>query len=337
MVKQNTRLEDLARIAGVSTATISRALNDSPHVNQNTKRRIWKLAQEHNYALRPSMPAILSGATASIAIVIPMQPDREGRTADPFFLELIAGVSRAAREVNCDIIVSHLAPKNFDDLSSLISTNRSSGIIFLGQSFLHDRFNRLTETDGRFVVWGAELSGQLYGSVGTDNVRGGQRAIEHLLRLGRKRIVFLGDTEEPEINQRFQGYCTALQAAGHQVDMDLVTQSRYMTEAASASIDSLLAREVSFDAVFATSDLLAIGAMRTLQQAGRSVPGDVSVVGYDNIQMARYASPALTTVSQDMVTAGRVMVSKLFSGLDSRDIPSERLPTDLIIRESCGA
>lgn len=336
MSKKRTRLEDLARIAGVSTATISRALNDNPNVNQETKRRIWKLAQENSYAFRPGMPAMMSGAASSIVIVIPMHASRDARLSDPFYLELIGGVAEAAREAQCDIAISHLAPKSYDELSSIVATNRTDGMIFLGQSFLHDRFNRLAEEGNRFVVWGADLPGQKYCSIGSDNPRGGAKATSHLIRLGRRKIAFLGDIDGPEINQRYVGYQTALAQANIDLDPALVAPAHFELESAEAAVDAMIARGVSFDAIVAASDLIAVGAIRALRRSGRRVPQDVSVVGYDNIKLARYNSPPLTTVSQDMEKAGRLMVSKLVNASDVRATHSERLPTDLIVRESCG-
>jgi len=334
---KSTRLQDLAKAAGLSTATISRALNDNPNVNQETKKRVWRLAQELNYSFRPHMPAVLSGASSTIVIVIPMQPGRDARTADPFYLELIGGVSHAAREVSSDVLISHLAPKNYDDLSNLVAANRADGVIFLGQSFLHERFNRLAEDGNRFVVWGAELPGQQYCSVGSDNVKGGQKATNHLLRLGHDRIVFIGDLDAPEIAQRFQGYQSAMSAAGKEVDQSLVISGPVEIEAAESAVDGLFASGTEFDAVFAASDLIAVGAIRAIRRAGRKVPSDIAVVGYDNIQIARYSSPPLTTISQDMAKAGRLMVSKLLNAASTSNTLSERLPTDLIVRDSCGS
>lgn len=337
MTQKPTRLEDLARIAGVSTATISRALNDSPNVNPETKRRVWQLAKEHNYSFRPHMPAILTRAASTIAIVIPMQPGREYKNSDPFYLELIGGVCSAAREISCDVVISHLAPKNFDDLSGLVDSSRTNGIIFLGQSFLHDRFNFLTATNRRFIVWGAQMDGQQYCSVGSDNRQGGERATAHLLRLGRRRIAFLGDMDAPELRQRYEGYIRAHHTAGLEADPALTSSASFELESAEAAVDAMASAGHDFDAVFAGSDLIAIGAIRAIQRSGRQVPDDVAVVGYDNIKLAQYSSPALTTIAQDMTKAGRMMVSKLLSSPDMQASFSERLPTELIIRSSCGA
>ncbi len=337
MTKKYARLEDLAEIAGVSIATVSRALNDHPAVREETKRRIWKIARDHNYSFRPHMPAILSGAAATIAIVVPTPQGRGGSLADPFLLELIGGVGEAARESGCDIYVSHIAPKNYDDLSGLMETSRADGVIFLGQSFLHDRFNRLAQEEQRFIVWGAELPGQRYCSVGSDNIKGGRRAVSHLARLGRRRIAFFGDTEAPEAMQRYNGYVEALTEAGLPLDPALVLPVHFEVESAEAAVETLLAQGVKFDGVFAASDLIALGAIRGMMRRGIEAPHDVSVVGYDNVLLARYSRPALSTISQDMAKAGRLLVSKLLSMSGGQEAQSERLPTELIVRESCGA
>jgi DNA-binding LacI/PurR family transcriptional regulator len=331
-----TRLEDLAKLAGVSITTVSRALNDSPAVNQQTKQQIWRLAREHDYPFKGYMPSGPTTGAATVAIVIPRPQGREARLSDPFTLELVAGLGEAARQRGCDFIVSHVAPTGPADLAELMATNRVNGLIFLGQSSLHAAFNRLAETETRFAVWGAQLPKQAYCSVGSDNPLGGRRATMHLARLGRRRIVFLGDTEAPESMQRYQGYVAALGEAGLSVDPKLTVQSFFELEAAEAAVDALLARRTKFDGIVAASDLIALGAIRALERTGLKVPEDVAVVGYDDVPMARYIRPALTTIRQDTALAGRLLLSKLLNG-DSSELRSERLPTDLVVRESCGS
>ena len=336
MARRNTRLEDIAALAGVSISTASRALNDSPSVNDRTKQLIWKLAREHDYPFRRYMPAGPIGATGTVALIVPRPQGRESQLDDPFFLELFAGISDAARERGCDLVVSHFAPTSFDDLSVAMSTSRADGAIFLGQSSLHGAFNRLAQTDGRFAVWGAELPDQHYCSVGSDNLLGGRRATAHLARLGRKRIVYLGDTEAPEVSQRVRGYAEALEQAGLGPDPALMVPAHFTVESGEASVDALLARGVSFDGVVAASDLIAIGAIRSLLHHNIRVPEDVSVVGYDDIPFSRYSRPALTTIQQDTARAGRLLVSKLLDTGGEGEMRSERMTTDLIVRESCG-
>jgi DNA-binding LacI/PurR family transcriptional regulator len=334
--RKTTRLEDIARLAGVSIATASRALNDSPAVNDRTKQTIWKLAKEHDYPFRRHMPAGPIGAQGTIALVVPRPQGREGRLSDPFFLELLAGVGEAARERGCDLLMSHISPANYDELSAALNTSRADGVIFLGQSSLHSAFNRLVDADHRFVVWGAELPDQDYCSIGSDNISGGRRATLHLARLARKRIVFLGDLDPPEAMQRHRGYLDALGQSGLDVDADLIVPAHFEVESAEAAVDALIRRGLDFDGVVAASDQIALGAVRALLHAGVEVPGQVSVIGFDNVPFSRYSRPALSTIAQDTMKAGRLMVSKLLDHGGAAAGRSERVPTELIVRETCG-
>jgi len=330
------RLEDLARIAGVSVATVSRALNDSPAVNRVTKRRVWKIARDHNYVLNQDMPMSMSGSQATIAIVIPPPHAREGRFSDPFYQEMISGVGEAARDMGCDLLLSHLTPRSQNDLLTLMQNIKADGVIFLGQSYLHDRFNHLAQHTNKFIVWGQEMAGQRYCTVGSNNLQGGTRATSHLVRLGRRHIAYLGDTEGPEMKQRFQGYLNVLAESGLSYDPRLVVPTHFETASAEAAVSNLLNRGVPFDGIFAASDIIAFGAIRGLIRAGRKVPDDVSVVGYDNIQLASYSHPSLTTISQDLSRAGKLMVSKLIGSISNDESHSEVVATELVVRESCG-
>ena len=330
----STTLEDLAKLSGVSASTVSRALNDHPSISTRTKQRIWALAREHDYPFRRYMPAGPIGSEGSIAIVTPRTHGRPLPLSHPFFLELLASIGEAARDRGCDFTVSHTSPASFEDLFAAATTSRANGVIFLGQSTLHEAFNQLADTDARFAVWGAQLAGQKYCSIGSDNLLGGRRATLHLARLGRKRIVFLGETE-PEALQRRAGYVEALKESGLEIDPALICPVDFELESAEAAVNSLVRRKVAFDAIFASSDLIALGAIRALRRTGVRVPEDVSVVGYDDMLLSRLSTPALSTIKQDTQKAGRLLVARVLDA--SGDHRPERLSTDLIVRESCGA
>ena len=329
-----TTLEDLAKLAGVSTSTVSRALNDHPLISTRTKQRIWALAQDHDYPFRQSMPTSPIGAEGSIAIVTPYFHGRPLPLSHPFFLELLASIGEAARARDCDFTVSHVAPSTYEDLVLATTTSRASGVIFLGQSAMHQELNRLSETNARFVVWGAKLPGQRYRSIGSDNVLGGTRATSHLARLGRRHIAFIGGTD-PEAMQRRRGYQNALKQAGLTYRPELVCNVEFELESAEAAVAGLLQRRVPFDGVVGASDLIALGAIRAVVRSGRSVPRDVSVVGYDDMLLSRLSTPALTTIRQDTREAGRLLVGSILGAVS--DAGFDRLPTELIVRESCGA
>jgi DNA-binding LacI/PurR family transcriptional regulator len=267
-------------------------------------------------------------------VVTPYFHGRPLPLSHPFFLELLASIGEAARARDCDFTVSHVAPSTYEDLVLATTTSRASGVIFLGQSAMHRELNRLAETNARFVVWGAKLPGQQYRSIGSDNVLGGTRATSHLARLGRRRIAFIGGTD-PEAMQRRRGYQNALKQANLGYDPELVCNVEFELESAEAAVSGLVKRGIEFDGVVGASDLIALGAIRALGRFGRSVPKDVSVVGYDDMLLSRLSTPALTTIRQDTREAGRLLVGSIFGPVT--DAGFDRLPTELIVRESCGA
>jgi DNA-binding LacI/PurR family transcriptional regulator len=329
-----TTLGQLASLAGVSISTASRALNDHPLISRQTKERIWALAHEHDYTFRAAMPTAPIGAEGSIAVVLPYIHGRALPLSHPFFLELLASIGEAARARSCDFTVSHVAPASYGDLVLATTTSRASGVIFLGQSALHRELNKLAETPARFVVWGANLRGQAYRTIGSDNLLGGRRATMHLARLGRRSIAFVGGTD-PEAMQRRRGYLEALQQADIPPNPDLICEAEFELESAQTAVSSLLGRGIAFDGVVAGSDLTALGAIRALRDRGLNVPQDVSVVGYDDMLLARLSTPALTTIRQDTQEAGRLLVSSVLDQHTSDQ--SRRLSTELVVRESCGA
>lgn len=334
MSNGTTRLEDLAALAGVSVSTASRALNDHPAISTRTKQKIWALARDHDYPFRRHMPSGPIGSEGSVVIVTPHIRGRALPLSHPFFLELLASIGEAARARSCDFTVSHTSPANYEEMLVAATTSRANGVIFLGQSMLHDDLNRLAETNTRFVVWGAQMPKQKYCSVGSDNLLGGRRSTAHLARLGRRRILFLGGTD-PETMQRRRGYREALDEAGLEPDPELIVPVDFEMEPAEDAVSRLIRRGIKFDGIVASSDLIALGAIRALRRAGLSVPGDVSVVGYDDMLLAKLSTPTLTTIRQDTAEAGRILISHVLD--PTPDNQPELLPTDLIVRESCGA
>jgi DNA-binding LacI/PurR family transcriptional regulator len=336
MAAKVRKLEDLARLAGTSIATVSRALRNDPAVKAETRERIVQLAVANEFPFQRYVPLEPGGGGPAIAVVVPPPLPRQPRLSDPFLMELLAAIAEAGRERGCDILISHSTPTGQTEFGELLKRPGIDGTILLGQSSLHGAYNALADAGHRFAVWGAMLPGQRYCSIGSDNFDGGARAARHLLRLGRRRIAFLGSALNPEIAQRHQGYAQALEECGLSPDPALQVESHFDLESAESAVEALAASSVKFDAIVAASDVLALGAIRRLSSKGVAVPDDVAVIGYDNVAFGAYLRPALSTVAQDVGKAGRTFVSKLLGSSPGALVQSERLQTELIVRESCG-
>ena len=196
----------------------------------------------------------------------------------------------------------------------------------------------MIERGAHFVRWGAAQPDGLGLSIGCDNRHGGHEMTRHLLHLGRRRIAFLGQATHhyPEFLERYRGYARALEEAGLQADPALQHDALSTVQAGLDAGRALLRGGQPFDAVFAASDLIAIGAIQALWEAGRSVPGDVAVAGFDDIPVSSLVRPALSTVRQDTQQAGRILVDSLLKLINKEPVENQVITPKLVVRESCG-
>ena len=330
-------MAELARIAEVDISTVSRALNDSPLVKPDTKAHILKIAAETGYAVNASARNLRRQSTEAIGIVIPMSPESGQTISDPFFLEMVGAVSHAAAMKGYDLIVS--IPQNEEQIAErrLLQTGRADGLIVIGQAGRIERLNALGPLATNIVVWGGQMEKANYTLVGSNNIEGGYSATDHLLGLGRQSILFLGDTELPEVKLRYEGLRRAHSEHGRTHDPDLSLNVSFGGSDALNALQALLATDHKFDAIFAASDVLAMAAIHVLQSHGMNVPQDVSVVGYDDVGQAALITPALTTVNQNIKLGGEMMVDLLLRKIAGERVESAMTPTQLIVRQSCGA
>jgi DNA-binding LacI/PurR family transcriptional regulator len=332
--KRKIQMIDIARMAGVSTSTVSRALNGSSLINEETRHRITELARSLNYTINQSAKNLRMGDNRTIAVVIPYDRKSRQHISDPFFLGMLGSLADALTDRNYDLLLSRVDADKLDDMGLLYDTGRAGGLIVIGQWGHHDQLNELARRNVPMVVWGAQLPRQLYCSVGSDNQSGGFLATEHLLKLGRRNIAFMGDIGMPEATKRHEGYVQAHQQAGVAVRPELYISRPFTAQEAQDAMRNFLQQGLSIDGLVAASDLIAINAMGVLQNQGFSIPEQVSVVGYDDIDMASHSFPPLTTVRQPLELAGQVMMNCLQSLLDGQVADSQLLPTSLTLRGS---
>jgi DNA-binding LacI/PurR family transcriptional regulator len=218
-------------------------------------------------------------------------------------------------------------------------SRKADGIILLGYGdYLEYRpkLEKLIERGAHFVRWGSATEGELGATVSSDNEQGGFDATQHLLRQGRKRIAFVGtvDPGYPEFLERWRGYCRALEAEGLQPSKELQVDADPSEVAGRAAVAELRLRDAQYDAVFAASDVAAIGVMHALQSVGRDVPEDVAIVGFDDIPAASLSSPPLTTVTQDARQAAEALIDAILSSVEQGSATNRVLPVRLTVRES---
>lgn len=332
---------DIAHRAGVSQATVSRALRNSPLVNPETRERVQRIAREMNYRVDRSAAGLRSQQSHTIALLFFEDPTSDDSQINPFFLTMLGHITRYATSKNFDLLVSfqHLSD---DWLNEYVVSNRADGIILLGYGDygrIADKLQRLREEGLHFTIWGAtvpELKGH---AVGCDNMSGGEMATHHLLNLGRRRIAYIGSgsDDHPEFKSRYDGYRKAHEEAGVEHIPELVFQTDNQETDAFEATQRLIESGIEFDAIFTASDLIALGAIKCLQKSGIRIPEQVSVVGFDDIPAATYITPALTTVKQDTRLAAEALMGNLLKMISGEPVSSKLLPLSMVIRGSCGS
>jgi DNA-binding LacI/PurR family transcriptional regulator len=331
---------DIADLAGVSQSTVSRALRGSPLVNEETRRRVQAAVETLNYTVDKNASSLRRKFAGTLALLFFEDPTADDSHINPFFLSMLGSITRACARQGHDLLIS-FQQFSRDWHADFADSKKADGIILLGYGdYLAycDRLKKLVEQGTSFVRWGAVLPDQPYVTFGCDNYQGGHAVAEHLAAQGRRRIAFLGDASShyPEFLERYRGYAAALEAHGLAADPALQADAESTERAGYEAMQSLLERGATFDAVFAASDLIAIGALRALAGRGLRVPEDVALAGFDDIPMASFVNPPLTTIRQDTKQAGEVLVDNLLKLIHGEPAESAVLPGKLVVRRSSG-
>jgi DNA-binding LacI/PurR family transcriptional regulator len=327
-------IADIARLAKVSKSTVSRALNDSPLIGEETKIRVRAIARQNNFQINVPARQLSMQQSRTIAFVTHAY-HKDFSWADLFGLEIMGGVSNGLYASGYDMLVVHMDPRDTDWAHKYLDTGRVDGFILMTSTRKQSHIHALLDIGAPFIVWGIPLPGFSYCSVMGDNATGGRLAGEHLIRLGRKRIAFLGGpSEELEVQQRYAGFKSALAAAGMALDAALIAYGDFSDTSGTAAMLKLLEHAPDLDAVFVNSDLMAIAAMDALREQGRRVPEDVAVVGYDDLSIAEHSNPPLTTIRQNVPLAGKMLSQNLVQYLETNVVTNVSIPVELVIRKS---
>ncbi len=326
---------DIAALAGVSQPTVSRALRGDPTVRQTTRLRVEAIARQLNYKVDKNASSLRGGRSKTLALLFFEDALPDGGQINPFFLAMLGSILRASAARGYDLLTS------FQQLSSdwhvdFADSRKADGIILLGYgdySIYRGREEQLLRQGTHFVRWGAVEPGSNGRTIGCDNFRGGWDAGRHLIARGRSRIAFIGNASfhYPEFRDRYRGLCEAMTEAGLAIDPALQANALSLGDDGFDATKVLLARD-NFDAIFAASDLIAIGAMRALAAAGLRVPEDVAVIGFDDIPAAILNQPPLTTIAQNYGAAGDALVEALVEQVVGHGTAATMLPTRLVVR-----
>lgn len=333
---QNT-IRDVARRAGVGVGTVSRVLNESPSVSEDTRGRVLAAIEALDYAPSFIAQRLSRGRSMTIAVIAPFFTRRS-------YVERLQGVEHVLSSCGYDLVLYNVetVERRDDCFRTVPRRERVDGMLILSLAPDDVEAARLSNSGVPTVLvdaYHSELS-----TVQIDDVTGAVKAVDHLIDLGHERIAYLGETlsDNPfgfqPINDRYQGYRQALETAGIDYDQALHSQGRYGWREAHRMTEELLRQSTPPTALFAYSDTMAFGAMEAAQAMGRRVPENMAIVGFDDVEIAQYFQ--LTTVRQPLYETGARGAELLMELVDSgNSLPVEHiyLPTELIVRRTTAA
>lgn len=331
---KQTTIKDVAQAAGVSIATVSRVLNKQAGVSKELSEKVQVAVDQLNYQLNGIAKALKSSQSRSIGLII---PDIE----NPFFPALVRGVEDAAQKQGYAIILCNTdgKPEEEERYLKFLLSKQVDGILFVGNLKFEQNKSWLSALSVPLVLLDRRIEDAPFSTILVDNELGASMAVDHLIKLGRYQIAIVGGKpESPASMERVNGAMNRLKDHGYPLGEHLLLTGYFTFEGGYQAAEKLINSGESFDAVFAANDMMAIGVIECLGKYGRRVPDDVAVVGFDDIRMAAWYKPSLTTVKQPVYDMGQVAVRIMVEHITGvrADCKDEILKPELIVRQSSG-
>lgn len=328
---KRTSIKDIARLANVSHSTVSRALSGSPLISTGTASRIRRIAEEAGYRASAAARSLVTSRTAAIGVVVTS-------IADPFAAETVLGIESAANDHDYSVILANSGaePEREVKVVRSFEERRVDGIIVTSSRVGATYAEVLSQTGVPIVLLNNQHPSEFLHSVTIDNAAAACAATRHLIDLGHRRIAYIGDRYGYQSDtERHDGYRAALEAAGLPVQPEYVAHGDGKAEGAADAVATLLALPEPPSAIFCYNDMTAMGAMKALAGRGLRVPEDISIVGFDDLFVAQYLTPPLTTIRQPMREMGRHALEHLMHLIEGAGPqPHVRMPGELIVRQS---
>jgi DNA-binding LacI/PurR family transcriptional regulator len=338
LARRQARSQDVAKLAGVSRTTVSFVLNDVPGVKitDETRQRVLQAARELNYYPTAAARSLASGKTKRIGLVL--GEGKKRLAVDAFLPAFLQGVTASVHRHGY-LLVLQMAEDvpSHEAYSRLIREQQVDGLILSGPRSDDPLLSELAEDEFPLILHG-RLDGCAMPWVDVDNKAGAYQAVTHLIGLGHREIGFISNApmSYSGAQARFAGYKQALREHGLPVREELVRTAAFLPETGQKAVRELLALPERPTAVFAASDVVAIGVMSAIQAAGLTIPKDIAVVGFDDIFLAAHTQPPLTTVRVPAYGLGWTAAEVLISLIEGDEASAVMLETELVIRDSCG-
>ena len=332
-------IKDVAKAANVSPSTVSRVIADSPRISEKTKKKVRKVMEELGYHPNFIARSLANQSTQVIGVVFPSSGNQAFQ--NPFFSEVLRGISEGAHKKHYGIQLTTGVTEEeiYQDVVRMVQGGRVDGIILLYSKVKDHVIDYLLEKDFPFVIVGKpyEKVDQIT-HVDNDNIEAAREATEYLLRLGHRRIGFIGGDENLMVTvTRLEGYKQALQKANIPIRNEYIIHEDFLVSGGKQGVMKLLSLPEPPTALIVTDDLMALGVLQSVLHSGLEVPGDLSVISFNNALIARLANPPLTSVDIRILDLGMEAVKQLIAKIENKNEPVKRviIPHELIVHSSC--
>lgn len=335
MENKTVTIKDVAKKAGVSVSTVSRALNNYSDINLETKEQILKIAEELGY--KPNIIARSLSSNKSFRLGMLVEDYEMSGMLNPLVFEMLMSFKNTATRLGYETVLLSTTSdvqKN-EKLSKLFIDKQLDGMFIMGLKMTDEYYRELSQIDKPCVLFDINLNNTNVGCVGVDNTRGAFLAVEHLIKLGHKKIGFINGHKDAYVSyERLDGYFLAHNRYALNVDNTLIEYADFTDKGAEDAVERLLSKHKDLTAIFCASDIMAIGALNKLNDLGYSVPDDVSLVGFDGIYLSQCVSPKLTTIRQDTTKIGEAAANLLVNLINEQHIGRVVIEPEIVIRES---
>ena len=329
-------IKDIAKVAGVSVTTVSRALNGYSDVNENTRKKIKEVAEQLNYSPNSLARSLVMNKTNTIGLLV-SELNRSG-VKDNFTFEVMCGINDCLGELGYDLILFDTNPKKqrTKSYSQLCRERQVEGVIFQGVKKDDPYLKEVIDSNIPCVLVDVEMKGDNVGFVTTDNEFGAQIAVKHLVNYGHEKIAMVNGHDQALVSKkRLKGYKKVLEDAGIAFNDQYIVDGAFSEQKAEEVAVQLLNDFPEITAIFCASDLMAMGVIKAAQTIGRKIPEELSIIGFDDIILASYVNPPLTTIAQDKYQIGYESAKLLIEMLEGKNNRRVKiLDNQLVIRET---
>lgn len=328
-------IKDVAKKAGVSVSTVSRALNNYSDISVDTRENIKKIAEDMGYKANIVAKSLSSSRSFRLGILV--EDYETAGKLNPLVFEILMGFKNAASRQGYEIVILSTTSdmQKSQNLTRLFSEKQLDGAFIMGLKMTDKYYKELSTIKYPCILQDIYIQNPMVGCIGVDNIKGAFMAVEHLIKFGHKRIGFINGHSDAYVSyERLDGYYLALNRNGITIDNSLIADGGFDDKMAEIAAEELVKRHRDMTAIFCASDLMAIGAVNSLNSLGYTVPDDISVVGFDDIYITQFLNPKLTTIRQDRGKIGEAAANILINLISGQAIGRVLVEPELIIRDS---